>query len=266
MVTLNKYFAHKKMKKIFISYDGKIYDEIISIQQNFLLELREFIEKGDFNNRIKLNNLVTKYDFFKEIRINKNLKKFEDENIASVKNFLEEAELKKVRGATTIGINGIKFLIKLSLKDYYEINDEQEIEIKKGMLETFFGNINQYQKVTLLEKVLNLPYEKINSIFYDSNNIIGRMITFDSYKDNPKQKFLYGEGIEFNHPHIRYACKNALIKQYNELPDGVTKEQIDSGIYSGIDSIRGGGLLCSHSFFPATDFAINLMKKRIERE
>lgn len=257
-----RYFKYRNLVKIFGSCHPVYFDTIFSCYNKSMNELELYIHKGNFDSTFKLSRHITNYDFFNDIKINNRLKKFQRKYPLLVKSFIAAAESKRERGVFGIDVNRIKLLINLPMMKYYDITYEEEIKIKVGAISDILGSKPRYKVVTSLEGELKLPYEKINSIIFDSEIIIGRMTTSNFYLDYPNQRFLYGEGMEINHPEIRSVCKDALIKQNNEFPEGVTKKQIESGVYTGIDFIRGGGQNCTHIFYPATEFFIKRQKQK----
>jgi len=218
-------------------------------------------------DRVKLAQLIAQLDFFKELQdqgLNLHLAEFFNSYNDQIKLLMDMAGAEGVRSALAINGNILEILKHVDAEMLLGHASNFANNLKRQIVQGLVTGKTNPEIVKNMDEV-NLTNTQLNTVVSTAYNDYGRAVVSATYQDKPEQKFLYGEGREIDNPHISEICRNALILQAEKYSEGVTRKEIDNGLYQGIDFIHGRGYNCSHSFFPATEFAITLEKRRMAK-
>ena len=208
---------------------------------------------------------ISEIDMFKELQdigLTADLKEFVSSYNTSIKEVLtDNASLHSVLSQNAETLDIIKNLdVETLLGKAFDFSNL----VKKALVDGLVGGKSIPAIMKDLEAV-NLSNTQLNTVIHTAYDNFGRTVTALAYQDNPEQKFLYGEGRVLGDPTSRATCQAALLSQLENYPDGVTRAQVDEGVYPEIDFIEGGGYNCSHRFYPATEYLVKRQKAQSEK-
>jgi len=215
----------------------------------------------------ELAKLIAQLNFFKELQsegLDLHLAKFFTSYHEQIQTLLDIAKDEKVSSALAVNANVLDLIKEVDAKTLLGKAADFSNLLQRQLLQGLVNGKSNADIIKSLEGV-NLTTAQMNTVVSTAYNDFGRAVTAQAYQDSPDQKFLYGNGREIDNPTIRDTCKHALILQAEQYPEGVTMQEILEGVYPEIDLIQGGGPNCSHSFFPASQFAIELEKRRMKK-
>lgn len=203
-------------------------------------------------SREELARLIAQSDFFEQLEpgLIPELEKFFNEYDTQINELYNFASRQKINSALSINRDVLEALKIVNLRDLLgkarDYANILQVEMINGIIA---GRTQNEIKQNLTG--INLTDNQMNTAISTGYRNYGRALTDVAFPE-PEQKFIYGFGREIGERNIRETCEQALILQKQSYPEGVTKAQIENGVYEGIDFIKGGGWNCSHRFLPAT--------------
>jgi hypothetical protein len=233
------------------------------IEVDFIAKLEKVLANPKGLTREQLARAVADIDFIEELKklgFESELTRFINGYTDGISDILKIAEREKV--VNLIRTKGQVFQ-DIKLLDFEKILGRAKVfseDVKSSMLKGIISGESRTQIIKNIGEV-NLTANQMNTAIATSYDQYARAFTKTVYEDEPEQRFIYGFGRQIGERNIRDTCEQALIKQATEYPDGVTMEEIESGIYEGITFVEGGGYNCSHSFAPVTNVTIKEVQK-----
>jgi len=246
--------------------DDELIEKLTLLAAQFKIKLKKVLDNMESQNisHLEMASTMAEINFFKELQVdglNLDIKQFLHSYNSQITDLMDIADKQGLSKAISINANAFDIIKNMDAETLLGKAFDFSNLLKKGLVDGLIGG-KPIPKILKDLEPINLTNTQLNTVVHTAYDDFGRTVTALAYQDEPNQKFLYGEGRELGDPTSRATCQAALLAQLESYPDGVTRAQVDEGIYPEIDFIRGGGYNCSHRFYPATP---SLIKRQTEK-